>query len=95
MSAIHHTGKRERLEARVTTQQKELFQQAADLAGRTLTDFIISTVQAAAEESIRTHQVLELTSRGTEAFVAALFHPPVPNERLRAATQRYQELMGQ
>lgn len=82
-------GKRERLEARITPDQKALFQRAADLSGRSLTDFVVSTVQAAAEATIRTHQVLELTARETGAFLAALRQPPAPSERLRAAAGHY------
>ncbi|MBI4320891.1 MAG: DUF1778 domain-containing protein [Chloroflexi bacterium] len=87
------TIKSERLEARVTRQQKELVQRAADLSGRSLTDFIVSSLQSAAEETIRTHQVIELTARDTEAFVSSLLNPPVPNERLRAAARRYRQIM--
>lgn len=88
------TTKNKRLEARVTEQQKELLQRAADLSGRSLTDFIVSSLQSAAEETIRTHQVIELTARSTEAFVNSLLNPPAPNERLRAAARRYRELAG-
>ena len=86
------TGKRERLEARITPEQKALFLRAAHLAGRSLTDFVIGSAQAAAEETIRTHQVLELTARDAEAFLAALRDPPAPNERLRTAADRYRAL---
>jgi len=72
-----------------------LFQRAADLTGRRLTDFIISSVQAAAEEAIRTHQVLELTAREMEAFLAAVRNPPAPNERLRAAARRHRVITAQ
>jgi len=89
MNAPLATRKRERLEARLTPEQKALFQRAADLAGRSLTDFVIGSAQAAAEETIRTHQVLELTTRETALFLAALRDPPVPNERLLAAADRY------
>jgi uncharacterized protein (DUF1778 family) len=89
MATARSGNKRERLEARITPEQKALFQRAADLAGRSLTDFVVGSAQAAAEEIIRTHQVLELTARETEAFSAALRNPPAPNERLRAAADRY------
>ena len=49
----------------------------------------LSSVQAAAEDTIRTHQVLELSARDSEAFLAALENPPEPNERLRAAFEQY------
>jgi uncharacterized protein (DUF1778 family) len=40
--------RRERLEARVSRDQKALFQRAAVLRGRTLTDFVIASVHGAA-----------------------------------------------
>lgn len=89
------TVKSKRLEARVTAQQRELIQRAADMSGRSLTDFIVSSLQSAAEETIRAHQVIELTTLGTEAFVNSLLNPPAPNERLRAAAGRYRELTGE
>ena len=80
--------KRERLEARITREQKALFEQAAGLQGRSLTDFVVRSAQTAAEETIRTHQ-LTLTARDSMAFVRALLSPPEPNEHLRAAARRY------
>ncbi|MGH6959741.1 MAG: DUF1778 domain-containing protein, partial [Dongiaceae bacterium] len=38
----------ERLEARISRDQKTLFQRAAELQGRTLTDFVVSSAQDAA-----------------------------------------------
>ena len=38
------TSKSERLEARLTREQKELLQWAADLEGRSLTDFVVSAL---------------------------------------------------
>ncbi|MDP2663621.1 MAG: DUF1778 domain-containing protein [Dehalococcoidia bacterium] len=89
------TVKSKRLEARVTAQQRELIQRAADLSGRSLTDFIVSSLQTAAEETLRAYQVIELTTRDTEAFVNSLLNPPAPNERLRDAAHRYRELTGE
>jgi uncharacterized protein (DUF1778 family) len=81
--------KSERLEARITPEQKAQLQRAASLTGCSLSDFIVSSVQAAAEDTIRTHQVLELSARDSEAFLAALENPPEPNERLCAAFEQY------
>lgn len=86
--------KRERLEARVTADQKALFLQAANLQGRSLTDFIISSAQAAAEETIRTHQIV-LSAQDSALFVEALLNPPEPNENLRRAMQRYRAFVGE
>src|SRR5689334_2549529 len=52
------TSKIERLEARVSREQKQLFQRAADLEGRSLTDFMIQAIQDAAHQSIHRHGIV-------------------------------------
>ena len=81
--------KPERLEARLTPEQKALLQRAADLSGRTLSEFVISSAQAAAQETIRTHHIIELTARESEQLANALLNPVPPNERLRVAAARH------
>jgi uncharacterized protein (DUF1778 family) len=78
----------ERLEARVTAEQKELFKEAAQLRGQTLTDFIVSSVRETALAVLRERQVVELSRRDQQAFVAALLGPAKPNRRLREAAKR-------
>jgi uncharacterized protein (DUF1778 family) len=89
MAASTARTRSERLEARITPEQKELFQRAADLAGRTLTDFVISAVQAAAEETIRTTQTIRLSARDSVLFVEALLSPGEPSDTLQRAAERY------
>jgi len=79
----------ERVEARVTPDQKRLLERAAALEGRSLTDFVLSSAQAAAAETISRHELLELAPDDQEIFVAALLKPPAPNKALRAAAARY------
>jgi uncharacterized protein (DUF1778 family) len=81
-----------RLEARVDPEIKALWQKAADLEGRTLTDFVIASVQAAACKVIEQHQTLKLSVEDSEAFVNALLNPPKPNDALKAAAQRYKQI---
>lgn len=87
-------SKIERLEARVSKEQKELFQRAADIQGRTLTDFVISSVAEAAKRAIQEHEMMTLSVRDSEVFVEALLNPPEPSDKLRAAAQRYKQNMG-
>jgi uncharacterized protein (DUF1778 family) len=84
----------ERLEARVTSEQKLLIERAAALQGRTVTDFVLSTVQEAARKAIDEHQRLELSARDSEAFVEALLNPAPVNERLRDTVRRYRQSTG-
>jgi uncharacterized protein (DUF1778 family) len=79
----------ERLEARITKAQKQLFQQAADLEGRSLTDFAIQAIQNAARQTVDRHQTLRMSARDQQVFVAALLRPPEPGKVLLAAAKRY------
>lgn len=88
------SSKPERLEARLTREQKELIQQAADLEGRTLTDFVVSSAQAAALRTIEEHTLISLTKRDSVAFVEALLNPPELGATLLAASLRYKQSMG-
>jgi uncharacterized protein (DUF1778 family) len=91
--ALAPPQKQERLEARVTREQKELLQRAAALQGTTLTDFVVRSVQLAAERVIHDHSEVELNSRESQAFVAALLNPPAPNAALRDAAEYYRRLV--
>jgi uncharacterized protein (DUF1778 family) len=79
----------ERVEARVTPEQKKLLERAAALEGRSLTDFVLSSAQGAAAETISRHELLKLTPDDQDVFVQALLKPPAPNKALRAAAARY------
>lgn len=83
-----------RLEARISPETKALLQKAAALEGRTLTDFVVASVQAEAYRVIEQHQTLKLSIEDSEAFVDALLNPPKPNEALSAAAHRYKQVMS-
>lgn len=88
------TARSERLEARVSKAQKNLFLRAASLQGRSLTDFMIASVQEAAERALQTHDVLRLSERDRKDFVTALLRPAAPGKVLRQAARRYREREG-
>ena len=78
----------ERLEARVSSDQKELFLRAAELQGRTLTDFVISSVHEAAVRTLEDLQSVKLAVDESRAFAEALLNPREPDSRLSAAARR-------
>jgi uncharacterized protein (DUF1778 family) len=84
----------QRLETRVTAEQKTLIEHAAALQGRTVTDFVLTSVQDAARRTIEQHQQLELSVRDSQAFVDALLNPKPVNDRLRDTVRRYREITG-
>jgi uncharacterized protein (DUF1778 family) len=79
----------ERLEARISAEQKRLFKEAASLRGVTLTDFIVSSVHEAAIRTLEARHVIELSHRDQHAFVDALLTPQAPNAELLRAWTRH------
>ena len=84
-----------RFDARLNEEQKLLIQRAADLEGRTLTDFVLQSAQAAAERTIERRAMLILTARESEAFADAVLNPPEPSPVLRRAARHYREKTAQ
>jgi uncharacterized protein (DUF1778 family) len=71
-----------------------LIERAAALQGRSLTDFVLTSVQDAARRAIEEHNQLALSVRDSEAFVDALLSPKPVNDRLRDTVRRYRERAG-
>lgn len=82
-------SKNERLEARVTQQQKSIIQRAAQLSGLSITDFLVTSAQNKAEDVIREHNVITLTAQDSVLFTSALLNPREPNAALRNAFARH------
>ena len=78
-----------RFDARLNEEQKVLIQRAADLEGRSMTDFVLHSAETAAERAIEERAMLILSARETEAFVNAILSPAEPGPVLRAAGRRY------
>ena len=80
---------------RLSPEQQALLARAAALEGRSLTDFVMASAQAAALATIQRHEVILLTARDSEAFAAALLRPPAPNAQLREAARRHRRLIAE
>jgi uncharacterized protein (DUF1778 family) len=86
--------KTERFEARISAEQKQLFQRAAALTGRSLSDFVVSSAYEAAAQTIERFEVMSLSARDRDALVDALLNPPAPSRRLTEAARRYRKIIG-
>jgi uncharacterized protein (DUF1778 family) len=84
-----------RFDARLNEEQKLLIQLAADLEGRSMTDFVLHSAEIAAERTIERRATLVLTARETEAFVEAVLRPAKPGAVLRRAARDYLQKTAQ
>lgn len=83
-----------RFDARLNEQQKYLIQRAADLEGRTMTDFVLQSAEAAAEKTIEKRTMIMLSARDSELFVDAILNPKGPGPVMRKAFREYRKIMG-
>lgn len=83
-----------RLEARISQEQKALFQQAALLSTRTLSEFVVDSAQKAAQRIVDEHENVRLTREEQLRFLNALLKPPAPSKRLRQAAAQYRATTG-
>ncbi|CAM5779174.1 DUF1778 domain-containing protein [Ottowia pentelensis] len=82
-----------RLEARISTELHAQLKRAAELQGRTMTDFVVAAVQQAAQQAIQQSSVIQLSVRDQELFAQALLEPARPASALKRAFKRQRDLM--
>ncbi len=88
------TRRDERLDARVTREEKEIIETAASLRGTSASDFVRMVTKEAALKTIREHEVLVLSEESRRVFVEVLLNPPKPNAKLIAAARRLRQEIG-
>jgi uncharacterized protein (DUF1778 family) len=91
-ASVARESKRERLEARLTLEQKRRIEQAARIHGTSVSDFVILSAEDAALRIIRDREVLTLNQEARKVFARALLNAPVPSRNLAVAAKRYSEL---
>jgi uncharacterized protein (DUF1778 family) len=84
---LSNTTKRESLTLRIKPEDRCLIDQAAQLMGKTRTDFMLEATRRAAEEAILDRTVFAVSPEAYAEFLARLDASPQPNERLRKALQ--------
>jgi len=83
-----------RLEARISTELHATLKRAAEIQGRTMTDFVISAVQNAAQQAIEQAGVIRLSLTDQECFAQALLSPQKPTPALKRAFARRKKLLS-
>lgn len=83
-----------RLEARVPPDIHALLKRAAEMQGRSLTDFVVTAAQAAAFKAIEEGEMIRLSVGAQRQIADAILNPPKPNATLKRAFQRRTKLFG-
>lgn len=79
--------RRDTLNLRIPPEERNLIDRAAEAAGKTRTDFILSAARRAAEDTLLDRAILSVSPEAYAEFLARLDAPAQPNERLRKTMQ--------
>ena len=82
-----------RLKARISTDLHAMLKRAAEIQGRTMTDFVVAAVQVAAQQAIEQAEVIRLSLADQACFARALLSPPSPASALERAFARRSKLL--
>ena len=84
------TSKDERIELRVSSTDKRIFQKAQKLSGdKTFSSFIVRVVKQKAEEIVAKNDKILASERDRKVFFNAVFGNTKPNKNLVEAAKRY------
>jgi uncharacterized protein (DUF1778 family) len=84
-----------RFDTRLSAEQKALFERAARLGGyRSLTDFVVLTVQKRAKEIIHESDQILASQKDSEIFFDAITNSGKPNQKLTEAANEYRALLS-
>jgi uncharacterized protein (DUF1778 family) len=82
-----------RVEARLTPEALAVVRRAAELQGRSVSDFVVTAAQDAAHRAIEEAQIIRLSVEDQKAIAAAILDPPAPNQALRRAAASHSRLV--
>ncbi len=85
----------ERIEARTTPGILALVKQAAEMQGRSVSEFVISAAEEAAKRAIEETQIVRLSAEDQKRFVASLLDPPDVAPAMKRASENRNALFGE
>jgi uncharacterized protein (DUF1778 family) len=83
-----------RIEARISREALELVKRAAEIDGRSISDFVVTAAQDAARRTIADVEVIRLSRKAQQKFAALLLDPPRPSPGLKKAFKSHRRLIS-
>jgi uncharacterized protein (DUF1778 family) len=82
-----------RLEARISPEVLAIVKRAAELQGRSVSDFVVAAAQELAHRTIEETSAIRLSIGDQQRFVDHLLKPPATNAALRRAAKAHARLI--
>jgi uncharacterized protein (DUF1778 family) len=83
-----------RIDTPIGAELHAMLKRAAEIRGISMTDFVVTAVQEAAQRTIAETEVIRLSLADSERFAAALLSPSPPCPALERAFARRRELLA-
>lgn len=90
----HPQGRTARLEARIAPDTLDVVRHAAELQGRSVSDFVVAAVQAAAYRAIEETQMIRLSVGDQRRFADMLINPPPLSSAMTRAAEAHARLIA-
>lgn len=80
----------DRIDVRISKEQKELIKYASALRGfKSLTEFIIFCINTEANKIIKENEIVLQTYEDKKLFIDAILNPPLANDKLKRAQMNH------
>jgi uncharacterized protein (DUF1778 family) len=83
-----------RLEARIAPDALRVVKRAAELQGRSVSDFVVAAAQEVAHRTIKEMQIIRLSAEDQRRFVELLLKPPALAPGMKRARKAHGRLIA-
>ena len=91
---MQNTARHARIEARTTPEVLAILKRAAEIEGRSLTDFIVAAASAAARQTIEQTEIIRLSGESARMYAQLLLDPPPIAPAMERAFEHHRRLVG-
>jgi uncharacterized protein (DUF1778 family) len=84
-----------RIEARISPEMLTVVKRAAEIQGRSVSDFVVAAAQEAAQRTIEETAIIRLSVEDQRLMMDAVLNPPDPNEALHKAFEAHKRLVAE
>jgi uncharacterized protein (DUF1778 family) len=82
-----------RIEARIAPDALAIVKRAAEIQGRSISDFVVAAAQEVAERTIEKTEIIRPSVEGQRIFAQAILNPPEPSAGLKKAAEAHRRLI--
>ena len=82
-----------RIEARIAPEALTIVKRAAEIQGRSVSDFVVAAAQEAAQRTIAETHLIRLSVEDQARFADVLLNPPEPSHALKCAKEAHGRLV--